>query len=39
LETLIVECEYALSPFSTETHKMTCGKYGEKTKEFDDSMY
>lgn len=32
-----VECEFALSPFSSDTHKKECNRY--EAREFDNSMY
>lgn len=37
-----VECEFALSPYSSDSHKKACEMYRNRTgllKEFDDSMY
>jgi hypothetical protein len=37
-----VECEFALSPLSSENHKRACERYQGKTgelKSFDESMY
>jgi hypothetical protein len=41
-EGLAVECEFALSPYSSDGHKRSCEMYrqrGKVPKEFDDSCY
>lgn len=40
-EGVTVECEFALSPFSSESHKSACELHSQKRKvtEFDDSCY
>jgi hypothetical protein len=38
LKEIWVECEFAVSPFSSDSHKRTCENYGG-VKEFDESMY
>lgn len=38
---LVVECEFALSPYSTEAHKRACESYRNtnKLKEFEDTAF
>ena len=38
LKEIWVECEFAVSPISSDNHKRACENYGD-IKEFDESMY